>query len=117
MTWSSFPGPYTRIRVSCYQRLVVVSLHTGQRYGDLQQVKDEVSDSALTMLQDGVPRDIKVGGSDEGTIRYVPQVTRIGWKRSRDTRKNAWKKVPHGVDLFRLLPGFAQLRFDTTLEI
>ena len=46
---------------SCYQRLVVVSLHTGHRYGDLQQVKDEVSGSALTMLQDGVPHDIKVG--------------------------------------------------------
>ena len=46
---------------SSYQRLVVVSMHRGHQYGDLQQVKKEVSDNALSMIQAGVPQNVKVG--------------------------------------------------------
>ena len=46
---------------SSYQRLVVVSMHRGHEYGDLEQVKKEVSDNALSMIQAGVPQNVKVG--------------------------------------------------------
>ena len=36
-------------------------MHRGHEYGDLQQVKKEVSDNALTMIQAGVPQNVKVG--------------------------------------------------------
>ena len=45
---------------SCYHRLVVVTMHLGHQYGDLHQVKHEVTGSALAMLQSGVPSNIKV---------------------------------------------------------
>ena len=45
---------------SSYQRLVVVTLHLGHRYSGLQQVKQEVSGSALAMLQAGLPSNLKV---------------------------------------------------------
>ena len=45
---------------SGYQRLVVVTMHRGHEYGDLQQVREEVSASALTMLQTGVLHSVKV---------------------------------------------------------
>ena len=45
---------------SGYQRLVVVAMHCGHQYSDLDHVKDEVSGNVLTMLQTGVPDNIKV---------------------------------------------------------
>ena len=45
---------------SCYHRLVVVTMYMGHQYGDLHQVKHEVTGSALAMLQSGVPSNIKV---------------------------------------------------------
>ena len=42
------------------KRLVVVAMHCGHQYSDLDHVKDEVSGNGLTMLQTGVPDNIKV---------------------------------------------------------
>lgn len=58
--FSSESGLCDLAEQSSYQRLVVVSLHAGHKYGHLQQVKEEVSGSALDMLQAGLPPDIKV---------------------------------------------------------
>ena len=45
---------------SGYQRLLVVALHRSHCYRDLEQVKGEVSQHALTMLQAEVPCSMKV---------------------------------------------------------
>ena len=53
------------------ERLVVVTMHRGHTYSSMAQVKDEVVDKAVELLQRGLPSKKKVKSHyemDNGTI-------------------------------------------------
>ena len=55
----------------------MVALHRGHSYGALEDVKEEVSSQAVSMLQDGVASSVKVQGSD-GTCRVILRIVEAG---------------------------------------
>ena len=57
--FSSDAGLRGLVEQSGYQRLVVVAMYYGHRYSDLDHVKAKVSGNVLTILQTGVPDNIK----------------------------------------------------------
>ena len=58
--FSSDGGHCQLAETAGFQRLVIVSLHCGQVYGVLEEVKEEVSAQGMSYLQDGVGSAVKV---------------------------------------------------------
>lgn len=58
--FSSDPGRLQLAESAGFERLVVVAMHRGHTYSNLEAVKEEVSAKAVELVQHGLPQGKKV---------------------------------------------------------